>query len=243
MKPYLHNELNDSTSFRGKLIHSLREIVFGLEDGIVSTLGAITGIAAATQDLFVVVLSGVVIIFVESLSMGAGTFLSSKSEREVEEHMLREEAEEIELHPEAEKKELEIFYSERGFTPKEIQMLIHRITSNKELWLEEMAYRELGIIPNRKDNIKLDALFMWMSYILGGAVPIASYFIFPIAQAIPVSIVSSIIGLFIVGAIKGRVVRTSKLKSGLEMVLVSLGAAAVGYIAGQIVNSVFGVAV
>ncbi len=59
---------------------SLREIIFGLEDGIVSTLGVIVGIAAGTNSRFVVILSGLIIIFVESLSMAAGTYLSNKSE-------------------------------------------------------------------------------------------------------------------------------------------------------------------
>ncbi|OGV90617.1 hypothetical protein A3A66_03875 [Microgenomates group bacterium RIFCSPLOWO2_01_FULL_46_13] len=65
------------------LVFSLREIVFGLEDGIVSTLGVITGIAEGTKDRYTILLAGLVIIAVESLSMAAGTYLSNKSEEEV----------------------------------------------------------------------------------------------------------------------------------------------------------------
>ena len=68
---------------RSKVEGSIREIVFGAEDSLVSTLGAITGIAAGTNNEFVVVLSGVVLIVVEALSMSAGSYLSSKSAREV----------------------------------------------------------------------------------------------------------------------------------------------------------------
>jgi predicted membrane protein (TIGR00267 family) len=69
----------------------MREIVFGLEDSFVSTLGAVTGIAAGTQDKYVVILSGLVLVAVESISMAAGSYLSSKSSMEAEEAVLKEE--------------------------------------------------------------------------------------------------------------------------------------------------------
>ncbi len=67
-----------------------REMIFGLDDGVVSTLGAITGIAIGTGSAYIVILSGLVIIAVETLSMAAGTYLSSKSEREILERYLHE---------------------------------------------------------------------------------------------------------------------------------------------------------
>lgn len=241
-KKYLHHELHHTdTSLKGKLMASLREVVFGLEDGVVSTLGAITGIAASTKSEFIVILSGFVIIFVESLSMAAGTFLSSKSEQEVEERMLREEAEEIQLHPEKEKEELRHFYKQRGFTDEEIEIVVNRITQNKQLWLEEMAFKELGVIPDKNRTPYADAFIMGIAYIIGGLIALSSYFAFNISVALPVSIVGSVICLFVLGWIKGRVVHTNKLRSGLEMMLVSASAAAVGFIVGQIVNYFFGV--
>ena len=61
----------------------VREIIFGLEDGIVSTLGVLVGIATGTNNKSLVILSGLVVIFVESLSMAAGTYLSNKSQQEI----------------------------------------------------------------------------------------------------------------------------------------------------------------
>lgn len=240
-KKYLHHELNDEPSLKTKILHSVREIVFGLEDGIVSTLGAITGIAVGTNSTFVVVLAGFVIIFVESLSMSAGTFLSSKSENEMKERMMREEAEEIENDPEKETRELMHFYRSRGFTAEETAILVKRIISDKALWLEEMAYKELGIIPGKEETPKWDALLMGISYIIGGAVPVSSYLFLPISTAIIVSIVASIIALFIVGVAKGKLVQVNILRSGIEMVVVSLSAAGVGYLVAQIVSKFFGV--
>jgi predicted membrane protein (TIGR00267 family) len=235
---YLHHEFRDQT-LRGKLFRSVREIVFGLEDGIVSTLGAITGIAGGTQDLFVVILAGFVIIFVESLSMAAGTYLSSKSERELEERMMAEEREEIETDPEGERQELVAFYRERGFSDPEVEMMVNRVTSNKELWLEEMAYRELGVIPHDAPTYKMDALLMGVSYIIGGIVPLTAYFFFPLAVALPVSIGASLVILFLIGYGKGKLVHVNRLRSGLEMLLVSVTAAGLGYIIGRLVDTFF----
>lgn len=236
-KSMLHHEHQDD-SWRGKAFQSLREIVFGLEDGIVSTLGALTGIAAGVQDLNIIILAGFVIIFVESLSMAAGTYLSSKSEQEMEEKILNEERQEIEEDPEGERQELVEFYQERGFTPDEVEMIVNRVTSDKELWLEEMAYRELGVIPDKERTPVHDALFMGVSYIFGGSVPLVLYFFIDLPHAITASVLFSISMLFVVGFVKGKLVGIHSVKSGLEMMLVSVAAAGIGYAVSQIVGQV-----
>lgn len=237
MKMLHHEMMGNAVTLKDKMFRSLREVVFGLEDGMVSTLGAITGIAAGSQSSFIVILSGLVIICVESLSMAAGTFLSSKSEKEMEKRMLEEERHEIRTEPQKEIAELHEFYLSRGFTQEESDMIVKRVVQNEDLWLEEMAYRELGVIPHDKHETPvLDAFFMWGSYIIGGAVPLFSYFFLPVATAVPVSIGASLIGLFALGYTKGVIVHTHRIKSALEMMLVSLGAAGVGYIVGNIVS-------
>lgn len=90
----------------GFLRRSLREGVFGLQDGLVSTLGALTGIAGGTQSREHVLLAGAVVVAVEAMSMAAGSYLSSKSERQYLERMLREEELAIERDPEGERREI-----------------------------------------------------------------------------------------------------------------------------------------
>ena len=92
----------------------LRDAVFGTQDGLISTLGALTGIAAGTQSREAVVIAGFVIVTVESLSMAAGSYLSSKSQREYLERLLREEEEEIQNEPEKERQEIWEMYRARG---------------------------------------------------------------------------------------------------------------------------------
>ncbi len=239
-KKYIHHDMKDGTSFRAKMFYSLREIVFGLEDGVVSTLGAVTGIAAGTNNYYVVILAGFVVVFVESLSMAAGTFLSSKSEHEVQQRILAEVSEEIEEQPEQEKKELGGYYAQRGYTQQEIEILVRRVTSDKKLWLEEMAHKELGIIEEPKRGYVMDAVFMGVSYIVGGFIPLTAYFFLrDISLGIMVSIGCSLVALFVLGYVKGKLVHINKIRSGLEMMFISLTAAGLGFLVGRIVSSTF----
>lgn len=99
----------------------MREIVFGLEDSFVSTLGAITGIAAGAGNTYIVIMSGLVIVSVEALSMAAGSYLSNKSAMEAEEEILREEGKPavnaIRAHPIRSGVVMGIFYLAGGCVP------------------------------------------------------------------------------------------------------------------------------
>ncbi len=234
-RPFIHHQKDNG------ILVAIREVIFGLEDGLVSTLGAITGVAVGLNSSFAVVLTGFVIVAVESLSMAAGTYLSSKSEQEVAERMLEEERHEIATEPENEKQELYDIYESRGFTKDEAHIIVNRVVQNKDAWLEEMAFRELGIIPSKIVVPKKNALYMGISYIIGGAVPVAPYLLLPIARAWPVSIGATVLGLFLVGALKTRFTHVAWWKSGLEMASVSLVAAGLGYAIGRLVSLHFGI--
>lgn len=233
---YIHHQ-NTNTS-------SLREIIFGVEDGMVSTLGAITGIAAGTGDHFTVVLAGVVIIAVESISMGVGSFLSSKSEREVQEQKLKEEKTEIQDYPEEEEQELREMYVEDGW-PQELSVqMAQAARANKQLFLQEMALRELKLIPEQFDNPIKNGLYMGFSYILGGIIPLAPYLLIPdLLTGTIVSVVLTLLGLFGMGAITTKFSKRSWWRAGLEMLFFASIAAFIGYAIGSIVQKVWGVSV
>lgn len=224
----------------GRLLSAIRELVFGLEDGLVSTMGAVAGVAAGTGDARVVVLSGLVLIAVEALSMAAGSYLSNKSHRQLLEKRIRDEREEIETKPEEETEELRVMYRQRGFSPDEVEILVRRITQNKELWLEEMVAKELRIGTGELDEPKSRALVMGFAYIAGGAIPVLPYLLWPISSAIFVSVAATIVALYAIGHAKGQAAGLSRWKSGGEMVLVASGAAILGYAIGKLLGGAFG---
>ncbi|PIZ96643.1 MAG: hypothetical protein COX80_00795 [Candidatus Magasanikbacteria bacterium CG_4_10_14_0_2_um_filter_33_14] len=222
---------------QGKISSALlREIVFGLEDGMVSTLGAVTGIATATNSQFTTLLSGFVVVSVESISMAVGSYLSNKSEKDTDDRKLHEEREELRQFPEDEREELFGMYVEDGW-PKNIAKEMAEVASkDKHLFLKEMAYRELEIIPDNDDKPVKKGAVMFLSYVIGGAVPLIPYILLPIHDAIPVSIAFTLLGLFLLGIFTTKFTKRKWWKAGLEMTALASLAALIGYFVGQLVD-------
>jgi predicted membrane protein (TIGR00267 family) len=225
-----HHGIEVGRGFRAQL----REAVFGTQDGLISTVGALTGIAAGTQSREAVVVAGFVIVVVESLSMAAGAYLSSKSQREYLERLLKEEEEEIRRDPEGERAELREMYRRRGFTEPEIDIIANRLMSNPKLLLEDMAHKELGIAPEALEEPLGNAVVMGTAYVVGGLIPVLPYVLLPVASAFPVSVAGAFAALFLFGGLKGRIVKQGWWRSAIEMVTVAGVAALAGFFIGRL---------
>lgn len=226
---YIHHQ-------NSKIASSIREIVFGIEDGMVSTLGAVTGIAVGSQDHFTVVLAGMVIIAVESISMGIGSYISNLSESDILKRKLYEERQEINDFPHEEKQELVGIYIRDGW-PKDLAVKMAEAASkDKKLMLHEMAHHELNISPNIKHHLWHNGIFMFFAYIAGGLIPLFAYFILPINIAMKISTVVTLLGLFILGAATTRYTKGSWQKMGLRVFVLGGIALLAGYLIGEFAN-------
>ena len=220
-----------------KISATMRELVFGMEDGMVSTFGAITGIAGAIQDHFVIVLAGLVVVGVESISMAVGSYLSTKSERAIDERKLDEERMELHAYPKEERKELANMYVADGWDKKLAAQMAEQASQNHELFLKEMAYRELKVFPDMEHQPKYNAAVMGISYIFGGAIPLIPYLLVAdIQTAFIASLIITPIGLLSLGAFVTKFSKQSWIKVGIEMATLGGFAAVVGYLVGQISN-------
>src|SRR3989338_1287112 len=217
----------------------IRETVFGVEDGMVSTMGAITGIAAATHDPFTIFLSGFVIISVESVSMAVGSYLSSKSEQSINQRKLEEEKIELKQYPKEERHELLGMYIDDGWPEELAKTMAQTASQNKELFLKEMAYRELKVFPEEPESPLKNAVAMGIAYIIGGGVPLLPYILFSLPASIFLSISATLAGLFFVGAYTTRYSKRLWWKAGLEMLSLASLAALIGYAAGQALDLFF----
>jgi vacuolar iron transporter family protein len=218
------------------MMNILREVVFGMEDGMVSTLGAVTGIALATNESFFVLLSGSVIIAVESISMGVGAYISSKTEIDTHKRKLKEEHIEITDFPEEERDELEQIYIRDGWPKKLAKIMADTASKDKNLFLTEMAYHELYITPDKMEAPTKKGLSMFFSYIIGGIIPLTAYFVFDTSTAVVFSIIVTLIGLFLLGVATTKFSKRKWWKAGLELLILAGLAAIVGYAVGQLVN-------
>jgi len=224
---YIHHQ-------NSKVVSAIGEIVFGLEDGMVSTLGAITGIAVGSQNHFTVVLAGMVIIAVESISMGIGSYISNTSEYEIIKRKLYEEEQEINDFPKEERQELELIYVKDGWPKSLAKKMAEEASKNKKLLLHEMAHHELNISPNEKKHPRLNGVFMFFSYMIGGIIPLFAYFILPINIAIKLSIFVTLLGLFFLGASTTKYTKTSWFKMGIRVLVLGGIALLAGYFIGKL---------
>lgn len=226
---------------RKNVENSIREIVFGAEDSLVSTLGAVTGIAAGTGDTFVVILSGIVLIFVEALSMAAGSYLSSKSAREVYYSRLRQEASRILQERVSDDESVEEMLRRKKFSKAEITTFFEALSRERKLWMKEIQRQEYRFAPGVAIHPVQSGIVMGLFYLSGGIFPLLPYFFLPVMSAIVPSVVLSAIMLFILGFVKAKIAGVHWAKSAAEMMLVSLTAAGMGFAIGRLVSSMFGV--
>ena len=217
----------------------IREMVFGLEDGMVSTLGAITGIATSTNNHFFVVLSGSVIIAVESISMAVGSYLSNNSEQAIDDQIIAEEKDQIKKFPKEEKEEMVDLFIKDGWTPTMAATMATEAAKNPKLMLREMSYRELNLVPDSHESPIKKGAIMFGSYIVGGSIPLVPYILLPVETAIFVSVPLTVVGLFLLGAVTTKYSGRTWWKAGLEMMSVASAAAVIGYAVGQLVDGIW----
>lgn len=225
---------NFFTNKNSRFVQSLRDIVFGLEDGMVSTLGAITGIAIGSQNHFTVILSGFVIIVVESISMGIGSYVSNKSDRDHDIRQLQEQKKEIKEQIDIEKKDLFDIYIKDGWPNDLAVQMADYVSQNKKLMLKEKALHELSVLPEQISNPKINGLFMFFSYIVGGLVALIPYLFLPINFAMPISISATLFGLFLVGVFTSIYTKKSWFKSGVRVLLIGGLALLAGILIGEL---------
>lgn len=221
---------------RGKF---LRHFVFGAEDGLISTLGFLSGIAGASFSHAVIVITGAAGVFAAAFSMGIGTYLSTKSHAELMKRNLDVEKEGIEKTPRLIKKEMELIYREKGFKGKNLKNIVNTLCADKKVCLREMAVAELGVLPGKYENPFKASVVMFITFLVLAMIPLFPYLIFSVGNAIIVSIVLSVVALFVVGAAKTKLTKKSWVRSGFEMMIFGLIAAVVTFYIGQFVSGLY----
>lgn len=221
----------------------MREVIFGLEDGMVSSGGVTIGIAAGTGDSRIVVLSGFVVVVVEALSMASGSYLSTKSARQVIENKVERARKQIADDPNKKREELREIYLRRGFDTAETEALIQLMTSDHEVWLEEISCKDLGVGLHELEQGKGNALVMWLANMAGGIIPLVPFLFLPIHMAVVTTVVLFLVTLFAIGWWKAGKTNTSTWKGAFEMMTVAASAGIVGFIIGKVVAILTGIEV
>lgn len=217
------------------------QAIYGINDGLGAAFGVVSGVAGATSvRTEFVLLSGVATAIASALSMGSGAYLATKSEREVYEAEMGRERREIEMDPEQEREEMQLFYELKGFKPDEAKLLSERLAEQPEQMLKTLAHEELGLSEATFPNPWRAAVSASLSTALGAFIPVLPFFFLSGIPALATSFVISTLAHFVVGASKVIVTGRSWWKSGTEMTVVGLGEAVVTYIIGRLISPIVG---
>ena len=217
--------------------NALRAAVLGANDGLVSILSLVMGVAGANLTRHDVLIAGIAGLLAGAGSMALGEWLSVQSSRELYEHQIKIEAEEIEHAPQEEQEELALIYQSKGLPEERAREMAAHMMADRDSILDTLAREELGIDPEELGGAAYEAAFTsFFLFALGAIFPILPYVFLSGSTAVFVSLGVSAIGLFLVGAAITLLTGKNVWYSGFRQVIIGLAAAGLVYGVGKLIG-------
>jgi VIT1/CCC1 family predicted Fe2+/Mn2+ transporter len=213
----------------------LREIVFGLNDGLVTTLVFIMAVSAAAPTHLLLIVLGEVLA--GGVSMALGGYLSASTEKEVLDKRIAVERFEIENEPEEERAELRTIYRKKGFSGPLLDRVVNHLTANEDRWHRAMLHDELGLTEEKQINPLREGLQVGLSFVVGGLIPTVPV-IFNLPQTRWWAYGLTALTALILGAVKSRYTHKGPLRAGVEFLIVVTVGMLAGVLIGLLLNVV-----
>jgi VIT1/CCC1 family predicted Fe2+/Mn2+ transporter/rubrerythrin len=216
---------------------TLRAVIFGVSDGLVSNTSLVMGVAgAASGDPKFILLAGISGLLAGSFSMAVGEYISMTSQRELFERQIALEREELKAVPDEEEVELARIYRRKGFTPEEAKAVAHRLFQDPEQALDTLVREELGLNPDELGNPWRAALGSFLAFGVGAVVPVAPFLFGGGTAVFAASIGLALAAMFAVGGAVSLLTGRSFLFAGLRQVVVGIAAAGVTFAVGRLIG-------
>jgi VIT1/CCC1 family predicted Fe2+/Mn2+ transporter len=211
----------------------LRNVVYGFNDGLTANFGLVAGVigAATVNQHQAVVVAGMAGLIADALSMGSSGYLASKSEREVYDYEISMEKTEVELMPEIERDELAVIYEAKGMDRNSAHSLATQIMADPHRMLKEQVQEELKIGELNMSPFK-EGWLTGLATAFGAVIPVFPFLIWTGTTAIAISFAVAMLSHFLVGAARSVFTGRGAFRSGLDMFVVGVGVALVGYFVG-----------
>ncbi|MCG9792884.1 VIT1/CCC1 transporter family protein [Flavobacterium algicola] len=217
--------------------NALRAAVLGSNDGLVSNMSLVMGVAGAAVSNNTILLTGSAGLLAGAISMALGEWLSVQSSRELNQRQIDLETEELAASPEEEKKELVLLYQAKGMNKEEAQKLAEKAFENPQSAIEAIITEELGIDKKELGGSAWEAaIASFILFSIGAIIPLYPFIILDGKNAIYLSVGSSFVGLFGIGAAITLLTGKSALFSGIRQVSFGLAAAAITYGIGSLIG-------
>ena len=211
----------------------LRNVVYGFNDGLTANFGLVAGVIGAAVQPHMIMISGVAGMIADALSMGASGYLAAKSEQEVYAHEIAMEKEEIRLMPEVEEEELALMYQVKGVDPRTARRMAEEVMRDPQRALDEQVREELKIGEAHSTPLK-EGWVTGTATAVGALIPVAPFLIFNTQFAVWISFAVSMLSHFAVGGARSVFTGRGIIHSGIDMFVVGLGVALVGYVMGDL---------
>jgi VIT1/CCC1 family predicted Fe2+/Mn2+ transporter len=212
---------------------SLRDIMLGLNDGLVAAFAVTSGVAGAFTSPNIVIMAGLAEMLGGAVSMGLAAFASARAGLEFYRSEEQRERDEIRLWPEHERDEIRNIYRDKGFSGPLLDQIVSHITADPSRWRNVMMREELGFGEVMEPPLR-SGLTVGTAYLIGAFIPLLPYLFVAQPLGVLLSALATLIALFAVGAGKTILTTRSWLRSGLESMVIGLAAAAVTYSVGRL---------
>jgi len=217
----------------------IREFVFGIQDGLISTVGLLAGVQGATENNIVVIVTGLTAMFSGAISMAAGSYLSSAAQKDIFDKELADAEELAEREPYVAAEGLLNALEQEGLTKEHSYRMVKVLLQEQNVFLRTFQEKVFGLGSAEVNQPIAAALVMGLSFVVGAFVPISPYIFFTGPPALYLSGLVGGITLFGVGAFKGRLAGQSLFLSGSKFFLIAVTAAGLGYLIGLVVQYFF----
>ena len=212
------------------------DFIYGSIDGAVTTFAIVAGVIGASLPSGIILILGFANLFADGFSMAAANYQASKARNEFVEMKRKQEEWEID-NLEEEREEVREIYRKKGFKDELLDEVVRIITSRRKVWVDTMMKEELGLIEDEKKPID-SSVSTFVGFNLIGLIPLIPFMVFlmigiePSSDAFIYSTISVFIAFFLVGMIKGKIVKKSKIRSGLYTIIIGGIAATLAYLVG-----------
>jgi VIT1/CCC1 family predicted Fe2+/Mn2+ transporter/rubrerythrin len=225
---------------RGGRSGTLRAAVFGANDGLVSNLSLVMGVAGAVSENYLIVLAGIAGLLAGAFSMAAGEYVSMQSQRELFERQIAIEREEMRVMPEEEERELAAIFRAKGIAADDSARIAATLMKDPEKALDTKVREELGLDPAELGSPFGAAWSSFAAFSIGAVIPLVPFLLGSGVPALVAALALSFAALFTVGALVSLVTGRGMLFSGSRQVVIGAVAAAVTYVVGSLIGANIG---
>jgi vacuolar iron transporter family protein len=227
MDTHLHHDHVESHLKSSDL---LRDVVIGMSDGLTVPFALAAGLSGAVDQSSIIVIAGIAEIAAGSIAMGLGGYLAGKTEQDHYSSEVKREYDEVENLRHKEIEETKEFFANIGLSPALQQQATDEIAQDKDRWVDFMMKYELGLDKPDPKRATKSALNIGLSYIAGGIIPLSPYFFIADSnEALKISVVATLICLFVFGYFKSKITGVIPLWGALKVTLIGAVAAAAAF--------------